>query len=93
MKKIHEVNEDIRKIAQCWHLRGDTGVKNVLVLEYGTFYNHIIWTNAHHLGMNVSHPFESNFQTEGPTFLFDRLKDAGEWPPSIAMVFVLIRSC
>lgn len=46
MDKVNEVNNDIRDIARGWHLRESTGVQHVLVLEYGTYYNHIIWSNA-----------------------------------------------
>mmetsp|Transcript_12569 Transcript_12569/g.27271 ORF Transcript_12569/g.27271 Transcript_12569/m.27271 type:complete len:527 (-) Transcript_12569:419-1999(-) len=90
MRKVNEINDDIREIARSWHLRENTGgVRHVLVLEYGTYYNHIIWSNARHLGYNVSHPLRAAqhvFDTEGPGLVLDRLKGAGEWEPSIPMV-------
>ncbi|KAL7453629.1 hypothetical protein ACHAWC_005282 [Mediolabrus comicus] len=88
-KKVDDINNNIREIAHGWHLRNSTGVKHVLVLEYGTYYNHIIWTNARHIGYNVSAPLmmtNEMFDTEGKTFLHDRLVTGKEWPPSIAMV-------
>jgi len=89
--KVKEINNDIREIARTWHTRTDYngGVQNVLVLEYGTYYNHIIWSSAIHLGYNVTPPLratEQTFDNEGPTFLLDRLQNVGEWPASISMV-------
>jgi len=90
MQKAEVINEDIREIAKSWHLRNETtGVKHVLVQEYGNYYNHIIWTNARHLGYNVSSPLSASqflFDMEGPHFLYDRLNDGGPWSPSIPMV-------
>lgn len=87
LTKVKQLNDDIRDIARKWHLRNTT--THVLVLEYEDFYNHIIWSNARHLGYNVSHPLRATkevFDTEGPTFLFDRLQTGGDWPASIPMV-------
>ena len=88
MDKVNRINADIRDIAKYWHLRNNTGVKHVLVQEYGTYHNHIIWSNAKHIGYNVSAPLmmtNEMFDMEGPTFLYDRLQ-TGKWPPSIAQV-------
>jgi len=89
MNKVHHINAAIRDIAKGWHLRNSTGVKHVLVQEYGTYHNHIIWSNARHIGFNVSAPLmmtEEMFHLEGPTFLYDRLQNGEEWKPSIAQV-------
>jgi hypothetical protein len=92
MNKVNEINEDIRKISRDWHFMREInvgGLEQVLVAEYGSYYNHILWSNGRHLGYNVTHPLratQSIFDTEGPDMLLDRLQDAGEWPPSIPMV-------
>lgn len=99
MTRINEINNDIRQIAHDWRSsriekseKGSGDVQHVLVLEYGTFYNHIIWSNARYLGYNVSDPLEALsqdidvFDLEGPSFLLDRLQDGQEWSPSIPMV-------
>ena len=97
MKKVRNINENIRSIAGDWHrLKNNSGVENVLVLEYGAYYNHLIWANALHIGYNVSSPLDSDydvavneetvFSVEGPTFLYKRLQTGKEWPPSISMV-------
>lgn len=88
-RKVNDINNNIREIAHGWHLRNSTGVKHVLVLEFGTYYNHIIWANARHIGYNVSAPLmmtNEMFDTEGKTFLHDRLVTGKQWPPTIAMV-------
>jgi hypothetical protein len=56
MNEVNLINANMRHIAQGWHLRNSSGVKKVLVLEYGTYHNHIIWSNARHIGYNVSAP-------------------------------------
>jgi len=89
MNVVNRINADIRDIAQGWHLRNSTGVKHVLVQEYGAYLNHIIWSNAKHIGYNVSAPLtmtEEMFDLEGPTFLYDRLETGKQWKPSIAQV-------
>lgn len=89
MQKVKQINNDIRDIANGWHLRNSTGVKHVLVLEYGDYYNHIIWTNARYIGYNVTAPLmatNETFEFEGPTFLFDRLNSTVQWRPTISMV-------
>eukprot|EP00984_Skeletonema_dohrnii_P007123 scaffold2568_cov107-Skeletonema_dohrnii-CCMP3373.AAC.4 len=89
MNVVNRINADIRHIAQGWHLRNSTGVKHVLVQEYGAYLNHIIWSNAKHIGFNVSAPLtmtEEMFDLEGPTFLYDRLETGKPWKPSIAQV-------
>lgn len=92
MVKVSAINDDIRNIATSWSSRSASstgGVHRVQVLEYGTFYNHIIWSNARHLGYNVSNPLTATqdvFDIEGPSFLLDRLQDGQAWSPSIPMV-------
>ena len=96
MMLLNKLNEDMRSIARNWHLRRnengegrENGVQHVLVQEYGNYYNHIIWTNARHIGYNVSSPLlatQETFDNEGPKFLYDRLNDGGQWSPSIPMV-------
>jgi len=92
MIKVSAINNDIRNIATTWSSRStsSTGsVQHVQILEYGTFYNHIIWSNARHLGYNVSNPLTATqdaFDIEGPSFLLDRLQDGQAWSPSIPMV-------
>ena len=91
---VQKINSDILDIANNWHLRykdGDDGkgVRHVLVQDYAAFYNHVIWSNARHIGYNVSLPLTASqkiFEDEGKTFLFDRLFDGGEFSPSISMV-------
>jgi hypothetical protein len=91
MIKVDKINSDIREIARGWHARrkhSTGGVQQVLVIEYGSYCNHIIWSNGRHLGYNVTHPLradELDFAAEGPFFLLDRLHD-GEWGPSIPQV-------
>ena len=94
MTRVKFINRDIRDIARTWSTRSDEsaggGVQHVLVLEYGTYYNHIIWSNARYLGYNVTSPLlatsEHIFDEEGPSFLLDRLHDGQQWSPSIPMV-------
>ena len=92
MNKVNEINEDIRQIAREWHLMREKnieGLQHILVVEYGTYYNHIIWSNGLHLGYNVTSPLRAtqyDFDMEGPDMLLDRLRNAGEWPPSIPMI-------
>ena len=97
MEKVRKINDNIRSIAKDWHtLKNDSGVENVLVLEYGMYYNHLIWASALHIGYNVSSPLNNNYDAiddeetmyhlEGPTFLYKRLQTGKEWPPSIPMV-------
>ena len=94
---VQAINNDIQDIANKWHLRykdlksdGDRkGVENVLVQDFDAFYKHVIWSNARHIGYNVSFPLTlspSGFDSEGWTFLFDRLSNNDEYPPSIPMV-------
>lgn len=90
MNEINKLNDVVRNIAHTWNPVNSTlPLKNVLVQEFGQYYNHIIWSNGRHLGYNVSRPLGANpliFQSEGPDFLYDRLKDGKQWSPSIAMV-------
>lgn len=89
MNAVNRVNDNIRGIAQGWFLRNSTGVKHVLVQEYGTYHNHIIWSNAKHIGYKVSDPLTMTnemFDMEGPTFLYDRLQGKSDWNPSVAQV-------
>ncbi len=89
---VSEINEDIREISRTWHLRNnsDTGVQNVLVIEYGMYCDQIIWSNARHLNYSVSTPLGAPFNLfdlEGPSFLLDRLDVPGglygKFPPSV----------
>ena len=89
MNDVNHINADIRDIARGWHLRNSAGVKRVLVQEYGTYLNHIIWSNARHIGYNVSAPLmmtKEMFDVEGPTFLYDRLQIGNQWKPSFAQI-------
>ena len=89
MKAVNKINADIRNIAHAWHSRGSNSVKNVLVMEYGTYYNHVIWANGKHIGYNVSSPLTATsdtFDREGPSFIYDRLQNGKEWRPSIPMI-------
>ncbi len=89
--KVNEINEDIRHIARDWPLLREKnvgGLQHILVVEYASYYNHIIWSNGLHLGYNVTNPLRATqyiFDTEGPDLLLDRLQHA-TWPPSIPMV-------
>ncbi|KAL7487002.1 hypothetical protein ACHAW6_015581 [Cyclotella cf. meneghiniana] len=90
LNEINKLNDVVRNISHTWNPVNSTlPLKNVLVQEFGQYYNHIIWSNGRHLGYNVSRPLGANplmFQSEGPDFLYDRLKDGKQWSPSIAMV-------
>ena len=93
MDRVNEINNDIRRIARTWHTRTTTngvdGLRHVLVLEYGTYVNHVIWSNARHLNYTVTHPLDASpaiFDSEGPKFLLDRLDEGGKFPPSAPMV-------
>eukprot|EP00804_Cyclotella_cryptica_P001740 CCRYP_009092-RA/>CCRYP_009092-RA protein AED:0.09 eAED:0.09 QI:75/0.5/1/1/0.5/0.33/3/209/498 len=90
MNEVNKVNDEIRKIAhECAPCNSTLPLKNVLVQEYGQYYNHIIWSNARYLGYGTSHPLDTDpriFESEGPSFLYDRLNDGKKWPPSIPMV-------
>lgn len=92
-KEMYRINSMIRDIAKNWNHHNSTtttSVKHVLVHEYGQYVNHIIWKNAKYLGYNVSDPIGANkdaiLEKEGPTFLFDRLKDGQQFSASIPMV-------
>lgn len=85
MEGVRKINDMIRDIARGWHRGHDTVL---LVMEYGAYCNHVIWTNARHLGYDVSAPLTADpgaFDREGPRFLQERLKKE-RWPPSIPMV-------
>ncbi|KAL9186865.1 hypothetical protein ACHAXT_010585 [Thalassiosira profunda] len=88
-RQVKEINGDIRLIARGWHARNDTSVQNVLVMEYGNYYDHLIWSNARYLGYNVSYPLratQATFESEGENFLLDRLNDGAAWSAAIPMV-------
>ena len=94
-------NEIMCNVSNTWHARDEEekfGVRNILVMEYGMYNNHLIWTNGRNLGYDVSHPLDlpygdRPFMNES-AFLFDRLTKkygpAGtlreELSPSITMV-------
>lgn len=86
LEGVSRANEMIWDTARTWRLvRNDT---TALVLDYGTYSNHVIWANARHIGYDVSDPLtasDSVFDAEGPGFLFERL-DQETWPPSIPHV-------
>ena len=85
LASVKQINIMIHEIANTWHLEHDT---KMLILEYATYCDHIIWTNARHIGYNVSAPMEvseSVLAEESPSFLFDRLLQTKDWPPSIPM--------
>jgi len=85
MKDVRKINEMIRDVARDWHLEHDT---RVLVMELGTYFDHITWTNARYIGYNVSAPLTADpetFHTEGPKFLLERLNQPN-FSPSIPMV-------
>jgi len=89
-KNIIKVNNIIRDIARNWTLPhpGNEGVRWVLVQEYGNFTNQILWTNAQHLGYNVSMPdfsLKDGWEEQGVEFLLDRLPSS-TWAPAIPMV-------
>lgn len=80
---VSKINDMIWDVANNWHLDHDN--THVLVMDYATYSNHIIWTNARHMGYNVSAPLMADpkvFDIEGPNFILERLKQS-VWPPSI----------
>lgn len=84
LESVKQINIMIHEIANTWHLDHDT---KMLILDYATYCDHIIWTNARHIGYNVSAPLEvseSVLHEEAPNFLLDRLLQT-KWPPSIPM--------
>lgn len=91
-RQVKEINGDIRLIARGWHARNNTSVQKVLVMEYGNYNDHLIWSNARYLGYNVSHPLratQATFESEGERpdfFLLDRLNDGAAWSASIPVV-------
>lgn len=88
-KGINRLNAVIRNIAKNWHPKNSTLPDQIMVHEYGQYVNHIIWSNARHIGYDVSDPLNADanvFETEGPKFLFERLNDGQEYSPSIPMV-------
>ena len=86
---VNRLNQDMRNIAKNWLPTNNSTIKNVLVHEYGQYVNHVVWANARYLGYNVSDPVTAHpsiFEKEGPSFLFDRLKDGQQFSASIPMV-------
>ena len=90
LKAVDRINANMRNIANNWNPQNPSfPIKHVLVQEYGQYVNHVIWSNARHLGYKISDPIDAEptvFETEGPTFLLDRLNNSDGYPPSIPMV-------
>lgn len=83
---VSMANAMIRDTVRTWHL--DQNDTTALVLDYETYSNHVIWSNARSMGYDVSDPLaasDSTFNAEGTGFLFERL-DQKTWPPSIPQV-------
>ena len=59
-------------------------------MEYSMYAAHLIWTNGRHLGYDLTHPLELGYDESAfaaeDGFMFERLRDGSDWPPSIAMV-------
>eukprot|EP00581_Thalassiosira_minuscula_P016975 CAMPEP_0183715720 /NCGR_PEP_ID=MMETSP0737-20130205/9836_1 /TAXON_ID=385413 /ORGANISM="Thalassiosira miniscula, Strain CCMP1093" /LENGTH=630 /DNA_ID=CAMNT_0025944851 /DNA_START=119 /DNA_END=2011 /DNA_ORIENTATION=+ len=89
VNKMNAINNDIRQIARGWDASSTgSGVQHVLVLEYGTYYNHIIWSSGIHLGYTgLTHPLKATQKTFDAEMAFaqDRLKQRF-FAPSIPMV-------
>ena len=88
---IQKVNEMIRQIAKSWipPTTNLNSVRWILVQELGNFTNQLIWTNAKHIGYNVTLDFSSHgWEEENANFLLDRFEHASKfhWPHSIPMV-------
>ena len=96
LKAVDRINANMRNVAKNWNPQNPSiPTKYVVVQEYGQYVNHVIWSNARHLGYNVSDPIGADprvFETEGPTFLLDRLSSSEEYPPSIPMVCIDLES-
>ena len=87
VNKMNQINNDIRQIARDWDASA-SGVQHVLVLEYGIYYNHIIWSSGLHLKyQGLTHPLKATQDTftSEASFVQDRLKQRF-MAPSIAMV-------
>ena len=94
---IITINQMIRDIAQTW--KSSSGVRHVLVQEFGNLTNQMLWLNAQHIGYNVTIPdFTKNdgWEKQGSDFLLHRYHGVNfdRFQPSIAMVcaFKWIRS-
>ncbi|KAL7476943.1 hypothetical protein ACHAW6_002769 [Cyclotella cf. meneghiniana] len=88
---VIKVNEIIREIASSWAppQAGSDGVHWVLVQEFANYTNQLIWTNAKHIGCNVSSLEFSSYGWEGQNaeFLMDWLQNFSRfWPPSVPMI-------
>jgi len=88
---VIRVNGLIREIAKSWEppQAGSHGVRWVLVQEFANFTNQLIWTNAKHIGYNVSTLDFSSEEWEGRNadFLMDKLQNYSRfWLPSIPMI-------
>ena len=88
-KGVKKVNDMIWDIAANWQTTSQFGnTTHFLVMDYAKLNNHVIWANARHMGYKVTHPLHATqhtVDTEGPTFLLERLV-GGRWPPSIPQV-------
>lgn len=97
MEGVRKINDMIWDVARTWHTTRKTQEHHdttILVMDYATFSQHLIWTNARYMGYNVTAPLlhhgdydkqQEIFATEGPTFLLERL-NTKVWPPSIPQV-------
>ncbi|KAL7527328.1 hypothetical protein ACHAXR_001898, partial [Thalassiosira sp. AJA248-18] len=93
---INRINGIIRDIARTWTSSvvpgNNKGVQWVLVQEFGSFTNQILWKSAQHLGYDIQSTQQQQQQQEGweltgVDFLLDRLPlPKRKWPPSIPMV-------
>ena len=91
-ESVIKLNRMIRDVAVSW-TPGDggdvDGIKTVLVQEFSNFANQIIWTNAKHIGYNVSIPDfmkRDGWEHKDAGFLLDRLTGYKYSMPSIPMV-------
>ena len=96
MEGVRKVNDMIWDVARTWHTtrtkpNHDT---TMLVMDYATFTNQLLWANAIDMGYNVTSPLlhhgnyekqQEVFAKEGPTFLLQRLNNK-VFPPSIPQV-------
>lgn len=94
-KDLLAVNQMIRDVADHWD-NDVSGVKFVMVQDFGAFTNEILWMNGRHLGYNISSlemqhqgydTIPTEWENEGPIFLLHRIimKD-WKFNPSIPMV-------
>ena len=91
---IHAVNALVRDVARAWTPAPDgTGVRWVLVQEFGDFANRLLWESARRLGYAVPPApadgagADPGWALAGAAFLLERLpRPRRQWPPSVPMV-------